>query len=255
MRDIEELLNSPDTPEKAMKDLMKAEARLSKAQQELHEGDNGAAFNDLRAVVKELLDAEDQRVDVAARIDALLGNAPRFAEDATEAAKQFAGTGKKIDKEIARAEDDFADAGNELAKGDPEGVTNEFEKAREHGQTALEEAGVLAKPRPNNRDKIDVARIPVEFGLSQNFPNPFKPGTTICFHFHEQVRLRWLSTTSAASACVRYPELPWLRVDIKSPGTGRTSGPQGLPAAYTCTSSGRMTFPQAPLDLWYWRGS
>ena len=173
--DIQDLIDDPGTSAKAMQKLEKAKSKLEEALEKLAEGNIKKAFGKLEKAVKELGNAGEAGADVSDLIDALVGVAQQIAQNALDEALALPGD----PGEIAKAQDEMAQAQEDLDAGKPDKAIKHFQNAWEHAQKAIELGMSLPKSSPS--ELVEHTSIPTEFELSQNYPNPFNPSTTITF--------------------------------------------------------------------------
>ena len=125
------LIDSP-VSDKARDKLGKAQDRLNDALTELAQGDVKKGLKKIGGVVKELLKAEKEGVNVDDLIDQLVELARTQAQAMIDEANAVGGDSKKI----AKAQKELAKAEDELAKGEPDKAIDHYAKAWDQAQKA-----------------------------------------------------------------------------------------------------------------------
>ncbi|MFQ5637735.1 MAG: hypothetical protein ACE5IR_07030 [bacterium] len=90
--------------------------------------------------MKALLKASKKGVAVSDFIDNLVEASRQVAQNAIDEAKQFAGA-PDVDKELAKAAKNMAGTQKKLDKGKPDKATSKFKSAWKHAQQVLDKAG------------------------------------------------------------------------------------------------------------------
>ena len=125
LSEIDALLVDPDVSDKAVKSLNKSSKELTKALDQLENGDVGNGLKSISKAIKELLKAAKEGADVLDLIDHLVESSRAEAQAAIDAAIAAGGNPKDIDK----AQAEMAKAQKELDKGKADKAVDKYSKA------------------------------------------------------------------------------------------------------------------------------